>query len=177
MKKKREKSLERFFFSRVVSFVLIGLFLVFNSISFLSEWLIAGTDWRWSLVLRGSTIILDSVFILTWFNKARTHSTNKLKEKKLDKKRLFIWLLIADTVWIIVFIFSFYVLKLFVLFQLDKINKRTFIINFWLGLITAILLGAILKLLIDHIKNKVWKWVKLKWQEKWRKRNEYQKKK
>jgi len=165
-KKKREKSFKRFFFSRIVSFVLVGLFIIFNIISFLSEWLIAGTDWRWSLVLRGTTVLFDTILILTWLNKIRHRSTTRLKRKIPNGKKLYILLWVSDTIWILLFIFSFYVLKLLALLKLDKIDKQTFQINFWLGLATAILLGAGLKYLIDYIKKRTKKWVRLNWRKK-----------
>jgi hypothetical protein len=174
MKTKRP-NLERFFFSNVTSIVLASLLLLFNLIAFLGEWLIAGTDWRWAIVLRGVTIILDMTVVLFLFNKARIYSNAKIKKMALRGKALTIILWIFDTILVLIFIFSFYVVKIFALLKLDKIDERTFKINFWLGFGVAFLLGAALEYLIAYIKKRSKKWVRKEWRYRTIKKNGFNK--
>ena len=152
------EKIKKMLFSNLVLIILASLYVMYNIFAFFGEYLIGKIDIQWSLALRGSTVIIDIVLIVTgFFTLVQVRLRKRLKRLKvLEKERITVLLYIADTVAILCVFFFSYVVRLFVLLHFDKITTSGFWINSLLGILVVFLLAANFK----KITRKIKKWGK-----------------
>ena len=142
-----DKKIKRFFFSNFTLIILVGLYLIYNVFAFLGEHIIGKIDVQWSLFLRGSTVILDLIIILTGiFTWLQIYLRKKIKKIRiLGKERMMVILYLADTIAISIFFFFPYVARLLALLRFEKITNISFWIDFILGGLVVLFLAAVIK--------------------------------
>ncbi len=163
------EKIKKIFFSNFVLIILASLYIIYSIFAFFGEYIIGKIDLQWSLFLRGSTIILDFVIILTGiFTWLQVYLRKKIKRVRiLEKKRLVVVLYIADTVAIMVMFFLPYVVRLFALLRFDKITNFSFWIEFSLGAFVVIFIAFFVKKISRRFK---------RWGQKIREKNGFKRK-
>lgn len=139
-----------------VLIILAFLYFCLNIVSFFVEAVIAGMQYDMALFLRITTLILDVTFIVTGLLTGfQVLARKKLRRNKFFAKKPRLITYVADTISILIFFFSLYYVRIELLFQLDRITHKSFVIGFWISFITALFFGALLKSIIKKIKKRL----------------------
>lgn len=163
------KKIKKIFLSNFALIILASFYIIFSTFSFFGEYIIGKIDLEWSLFLRGSTIILDVIIILTGiFTWLQMHLRKKMKRLKiLENRRLVIVLYIADTTALLILFFLPYVVRLLALLEFDKITSSSFWIDALLGCFIVVFLAFFIKKIMKSFK---------RWGQKIQRENGYYKK-
>ncbi len=134
------------------------ILIILNLVAFLGEVFFAKMSWEYSLLLRGSTIAIDGIFI-GLYTYIRLRLRKKLRHKLVNVATIY-W---ADTIAALSIFYSLYVLRLALFLYLDWITKYSFIVDIVGVFLVAILFGWLLAYITKRSKKYLKKWHKKEW--------------
>lgn len=142
-----------FFFSQFAWFVLAGIYLISAGISFCVEYFVGGTDFWSTIFLRGSTVILDILFIgLGIYAITKRWLKKRFLRREIFRKNIFWVFYLAETLAIFLLFYIPYVIRVIYLFFDNKISTKTLLIDLGIGIFAVIVLGYFIKKFIGRLK-------------------------
>ena len=130
--------------------VPLSILVVLNVLAFLGEVFFAKIDWEYALILRGSTIAIDGIFVGSY-----TYIRLRLRRRLRHKLVYHATIYLSDTIAVLLIFYSLYVLRLVIFLHLHWIEKNSFIVDSAGGLLVAILFGWLLAYLTKKAKIKL----------------------
>ena len=130
--------------------VPLTILIVLNVLAFFGEVFFAKIDWKYALLLRGSTIAIDGIFVGFY-----TYIRFKLRKKFRHKMVYNATIYISDTIAVLLIFYSLYLFRLVLFLHLEWIEKDSFIIDSIGGLLVAIFFGWLLAYITKKTKIKL----------------------
>jgi hypothetical protein len=110
-------------------------------------------NWEWSIILKGSNVIIDIILVTTGvFTALQIWLRKKIKKWSILRKRMIIILYLADTLSLILVFFSLYALRLAGMFWGKQMTLYSFKINILMSISAIVILGYALKFLLQKLK-------------------------